>query len=59
MAINEKRLYIRIAGLAMQGLISKVDKNYQTVVQLAFNYADAFMKEYKNRTRDGENVFDE
>lgn len=59
MAINEKRLYIRIAGLAMQGLISKVDKNYQTVMQLAFNYADAFMKEYKNRTRDGENVFDE
>lgn len=57
MAINEKRLYIRIAGLALQGLISKGEKNYQTVAQRAFNYADAFMKEYERRNKDDETVF--
>ena len=53
MAINEKRLYIRIAGLALQGLIAQGVNNYQCGAQIAFNFADAFMKEYQRRHGNG------
>ena len=57
MAINEKRLYIRIAGLALQGLIAQGVNNYQCVAQKAFNFADAFMKEYQRRHGNGDTDF--
>lgn len=54
MVINEKRLYIRIAGLALQGLIAQGGNNCLSVTRKAFNFADAFMNEYKKRMNDGE-----
>lgn len=49
---SEKRLYLRVAQLAFQSCIAQGCKGYQNTAQRAFNFADAFMNEYKNRVKD-------